>query len=300
MYIDDCLHGTQMIMDSDIEEPINLGSDELVTINQLVDIVEEIAGVRLKRRYNVSAPKGVNGRNSDNTMIIERLGWAPNVSLRIGLEKTYRWIFDQMAADFTADPDPDNRRRAGLASRHEEGLSAERKIKHLMRVKRTVGRQEFVEGPFFAQTLVRERIPIVEEDDALVDNRGGAESQRFPGRLIEIAIDHDDARSVNAQLGASLVGERLIEEPFDQRDTRPVDTLMVEHRARELECRLEGAGLPVPARVGSGDGGQPLEGIETDQPRLVSAERDQRAIHRRQRRAVVDAKFEIVSDLHTL
>jgi GDP-D-mannose 3',5'-epimerase len=99
MYIDDCVHGTQMIMDSDIDEPINLGSDELVTINHLVDIVEEIAGVRLKRRYNVNAPKGVNGRNSDNTMIIERLGWAPNVSLRVGLEKTYRWIFDQMAAD---------------------------------------------------------------------------------------------------------------------------------------------------------------------------------------------------------
>jgi nucleoside-diphosphate-sugar epimerase len=99
MYIDDCLKGTQLIMDSDIEEPLNLGSDESVTINQLVDIVEEIAGVRLTRRYNVDAPKGVNGRNSDNTLITERLGWAPNVSLRVGLEKTYRWIYDQMAAD---------------------------------------------------------------------------------------------------------------------------------------------------------------------------------------------------------
>jgi nucleoside-diphosphate-sugar epimerase len=99
MYIDDCLKGTQLIMDSDVEEPLNLGSDELVSINQLVDIVEEIAGVRLKRRYNVNAPKGVNGRNSDNTMISERLGWAPNVSLRVGLEKTYRWIYEQMTAD---------------------------------------------------------------------------------------------------------------------------------------------------------------------------------------------------------
>jgi nucleoside-diphosphate-sugar epimerase len=99
MYIDDCLKGTQLIMDSDIEEPINLGSDESVTINQLVDIVEEIAGVRLKRRYNVEAPKGVNGRNSDNTMISERLGWAPNVALRVGLEQTYRWIYDQMCQD---------------------------------------------------------------------------------------------------------------------------------------------------------------------------------------------------------
>jgi nucleoside-diphosphate-sugar epimerase len=99
MYIDDCLKGTQMIMESDIEEPINLGSDESVTINQLVDIAEDIAGIRLKRTYDVSAPKGVNGRNSDNTLITERLRWAPNVSLRTGLEKTYRWIYDQMTAD---------------------------------------------------------------------------------------------------------------------------------------------------------------------------------------------------------
>ena len=97
MYIDDCLKGTQLIMDSDVAEPINLGSDESVTINQLVDIAEEIAGIRLTRRYDLSAPKGVNGRNSDNTMITERLGWAPTVSLRVGLEQTYRWIYDQMA-----------------------------------------------------------------------------------------------------------------------------------------------------------------------------------------------------------
>jgi nucleoside-diphosphate-sugar epimerase len=99
MFIDDCLKGTQMIMASDVEDPINLGSDESVTINQLVDIAEDIAGVRLKRTYDLSAPKGVNGRNSDNTMISERLGWAPNVTLRDGLEKTYRWIYDQMTAD---------------------------------------------------------------------------------------------------------------------------------------------------------------------------------------------------------
>ena len=72
MYIDDCTHGTLAIMESDIDEPINLGSSELVTINQLVDIVEEIAGVKLKRHYNLSAPKGVNGRNSDNTLILEK------------------------------------------------------------------------------------------------------------------------------------------------------------------------------------------------------------------------------------
>jgi nucleoside-diphosphate-sugar epimerase len=92
MYIDDCVQGTQMIMESHIDEPINLGSSELVTINQLVDIVEEIAGVRLERKYNLSAPKGVNGRNSDNTLILDRLSWEPSTRLRDGMETTYRWI----------------------------------------------------------------------------------------------------------------------------------------------------------------------------------------------------------------
>ncbi len=98
MYVDDCTKGSQMIMESDILEPINLGSDELVTINQLVDVAEEIGGVTLKRRYNLSAPKGVNGRNSDNTKILEYLGWEPSTKLRDGLEKTYAWIFDEMQA----------------------------------------------------------------------------------------------------------------------------------------------------------------------------------------------------------
>jgi nucleoside-diphosphate-sugar epimerase len=96
MYIDDCLTGTQMILASDIEEPLNLGSAECVTINQLVDIVEEIAGIRLERKYDLSAPKGVNGRNSDNTLITRSLGWAPRIPLREGMEKTYRWIYDEM------------------------------------------------------------------------------------------------------------------------------------------------------------------------------------------------------------
>jgi len=97
MFIDDCVKGTQMIMNSDIDEPINLGSSELVTINQLVDIVEEIAGVKLTRHYNLDAPKGVNGRNSDNTLILEKLGWEPSIKLRDGMEKTYRWIEEQIA-----------------------------------------------------------------------------------------------------------------------------------------------------------------------------------------------------------
>jgi GDP-D-mannose 3', 5'-epimerase len=77
-------------------EPINLGSSELVSINQLVDLAEDIAGIKLKRSYNLKAPKGVNGRNSDNTMIKQLLGWEPSVRLRDGLEKTYHWIYDQI------------------------------------------------------------------------------------------------------------------------------------------------------------------------------------------------------------
>src|SRR6266852_261466 len=95
MYIDDCLKGTQMIMNSEILEAINLGSREKVSINHLVDIVEAIAGVKLKRNYNLNAPKGVNGRNSDNTLIQEVFGWEPGTRLRDGLEKTYAWIHDQ-------------------------------------------------------------------------------------------------------------------------------------------------------------------------------------------------------------
>jgi nucleoside-diphosphate-sugar epimerase len=101
MYIDDCTLGTRMIAESDIREPLNLGSDELVTINQLVDIVEEIAGVKLKRNYNLGAPKGVNGRNSDNTLIQEKLNWAPSIRLREGLALTYAWIENEMLASKT-------------------------------------------------------------------------------------------------------------------------------------------------------------------------------------------------------
>jgi GDP-D-mannose 3', 5'-epimerase len=95
MYIDDCIRGTLEITRSDILDPINLGSSELVTINQLVDIAEEIAGVKLERSYNLGAPKGVNGRNSDNTRIRAALGWEPSIRLRDGMERTYRWIHDE-------------------------------------------------------------------------------------------------------------------------------------------------------------------------------------------------------------
>jgi GDP-D-mannose 3',5'-epimerase len=98
MYIDDCIKGIDAITKSDIIDPINLGSSEMVTINQLVDIVEMIAGITLTRRYDVHAPKGVMGRNSENTLIRHYLGWEPNISLHAGLEKTYAWIFDQYMA----------------------------------------------------------------------------------------------------------------------------------------------------------------------------------------------------------
>ena len=95
-YIDDCVHGTQLLMGSDVREPLNIGSDQLVTINDLVGIVEAIAGIKLRRSYKLDAPKGVRGRNSDNTLIRERLGWAPSIRLEQGMLETYRWIFDQM------------------------------------------------------------------------------------------------------------------------------------------------------------------------------------------------------------
>lgn len=96
MYIDDCTKGTIAILESDIREPLNLGSSELVTINQLVDIVEEIAGVKLKRKYKLDAPKGVNGRNSDNAKIRQYLGWEPSIRLKDGMAKTYEWIERQI------------------------------------------------------------------------------------------------------------------------------------------------------------------------------------------------------------
>jgi GDP-D-mannose 3', 5'-epimerase len=96
-YIDDCVEGTVRLTDSEITEPLNIGSSELVTINQLIDAVEQIAGIEVERRYNSSAPQGVRGRNSDNTLIRGGLGWEPQISLAEGLERTYRWIYDQLA-----------------------------------------------------------------------------------------------------------------------------------------------------------------------------------------------------------
>lgn len=96
MFIDDCIKGILDIMYSNISEPINLGSSEMVSINGLVDIVEEIAGYRLERKYDPDAPKGVRGRNSENTLIRKYLGWEPSIPLREGMKKTYDWISLQL------------------------------------------------------------------------------------------------------------------------------------------------------------------------------------------------------------
>jgi GDP-D-mannose 3',5'-epimerase len=92
LYIEDCVEGIYRIMRSDYHEPLNLGTDRLVTIDELVDLVARIAGKRIRKRYNRTAPQGVRGRNSDNTRLRQVLGWEPQVSLEEGLERTYRWI----------------------------------------------------------------------------------------------------------------------------------------------------------------------------------------------------------------
>ncbi len=99
MYIDDCIKGILDIMYSNIEEPINLGSSEMVSINELVDIVEDIAGNKLERKYDLDAPKGVRGRNSENTLIKQYLNWEPSIPLRKGMKKTYDWIKEQIIND---------------------------------------------------------------------------------------------------------------------------------------------------------------------------------------------------------
>ena len=97
-HIDDCVEGTLRLMASDVREPLNIGSEQLVSIDELVDIVEGIAGVSLTRTYDLTAPQGVRGRNSDNTLIRQRLGWSPSTSLEDGLRDTYTWVLDRMRA----------------------------------------------------------------------------------------------------------------------------------------------------------------------------------------------------------
>jgi GDP-D-mannose 3', 5'-epimerase len=111
-YVSDCIKGIEMIADSSWADPINLGSSELVTIDQLVSAAEQIAGIQLERTYDLTAPRGVAGRNSDNTLIRRVLGWEPDTPLQVGLEHTYRWIYDQYCAKYgRATPPPARVRR---------------------------------------------------------------------------------------------------------------------------------------------------------------------------------------------
>jgi nucleoside-diphosphate-sugar epimerase len=100
-YVDDCIDGTLRLMASGVAAPLNIGSDEMVSINRLVDVVEEIAGVRLRRNYVLDAPLGVRGRSSDNTLIRDLLAWAPSTRLEHGIERTYNWIYNQMTGPDT-------------------------------------------------------------------------------------------------------------------------------------------------------------------------------------------------------
>jgi nucleoside-diphosphate-sugar epimerase len=96
MYVEDCIEGIKRLMHSEVERPLNLGSSELVTINQLVDIAEQVAGIEVSRRYDLTAPVGVRGRNSDNTLIRAHLDWEPSISLREGIAHTYRWVRERL------------------------------------------------------------------------------------------------------------------------------------------------------------------------------------------------------------
>ena len=95
-FIDDCIEGTIRLMDSDIREPLNIGSDEMVSINQMVDVLESISNITLERRYDLTAPKGVRGRNSDNSKIQSLLLWKPEISLLSGLTDTYNWVYGEI------------------------------------------------------------------------------------------------------------------------------------------------------------------------------------------------------------
>ena len=98
MFIDDCIEGTMKIFSSKSSLPYNLGSNEQVSINQLIDIIEEIASYKVKRNYQLDKPKGVRGRSSDNTNIKKLLGWEPSIQLKSGLEETYKWIYDEIVS----------------------------------------------------------------------------------------------------------------------------------------------------------------------------------------------------------
>jgi len=102
MYVDDCLDGILKLIESDFRDPINIGSSEDVTINQMVDILENISGIKPERNYKLDAPRGVFNRNSDNTLIKKKLNWEPSIKLKDGLKVTFDWIFEEYKKKYEA------------------------------------------------------------------------------------------------------------------------------------------------------------------------------------------------------
>ena len=97
LFIDDCIDGTLKVFNSNFNEVFNVGSEEQVSINQMIDMIEDIANLKVKRRYDLTKPKGVRGRSSDNTFIRSKINWSPKIKLYQGLEKTYKWIYQEIA-----------------------------------------------------------------------------------------------------------------------------------------------------------------------------------------------------------
>jgi nucleoside-diphosphate-sugar epimerase len=114
-HVDDCVEGLHRIMESGFKEPLNLGRDELVTVNELVDLVSEAAGKKLNKRHDTSKPQGVRGRNSDNSLCRKVLGWEPQIDLREGLADTYGWIYQELAEQGRAKPPAPPRGASGKA-----------------------------------------------------------------------------------------------------------------------------------------------------------------------------------------
>ena len=96
LYVDDCISGTKKLFESNYSEVFNIGSEEQVSINQMIEIIEDIAEYKVSKNYQLDKPKGVRGRSSDNTLIKNKINWRPIYNLRSGLEKTYRWIYDEV------------------------------------------------------------------------------------------------------------------------------------------------------------------------------------------------------------
>ena len=124
-YIDDCVAGICKLMQSDYHEPLNLGQDRLVTINQLVDIIADIAGIKIVKKH-LPGPQGVRGRNSDNTRLRQVLGWEPEISLEEGLAHTYTWIEEQVRANLELAPNRDLAAAAMVKSRGSQSGTTDR------------------------------------------------------------------------------------------------------------------------------------------------------------------------------